>query len=189
MEKILFVNACVRPMSRTMVLARCVLDKLEGEVEELNLEFEQILPHSWERLQKRDSLLSSEQFDDPKFRYARQFRQADTIVIAAPYYDLSFPASLKCWIESICNVGLTFYYDDRNLPQTLCKGKRLIYVTTSGAEFIPDFGFGYIRRVFSEFFHIEDAVCFHAEKLDLPGTDVEACLVRAAEEIDVYFRK
>ena len=189
MEKILFVNACIRPMSRTMVLAKHALSKLEGDVEELNLEAERIQPHNWERLQKRDALLSSESFDDPMFRYARQFRDADTIVIAAPYYDLSFPASLKCWVESICNVGLTFYYDDQNQPQTLCKGKRLIYVTTSGAEFIPDFGFGYIRRVFSEFFHIEDAVCFHAEKLDLPGKDVEACLARAADKIDMYFAR
>lgn len=187
MEKILFVNACIRPMSRTMVLAKRVLDNLEGEVEELNLETEQIRPHNWERLQKRDALLSSEQFDDPMFRYARQFRDSDTIVIAAPYYDLSFPAPLKSWVESICNVGLTFYYDDQNQPQTLCKGKRLIYVTTSGAEFIPDFGFGYIRRVFSEFFHIEDAVCFHAEKLDLPGTDVQAALAETTGKMDVYF--
>lgn len=187
MEKILFVNACVRPMSRTMRLARRVLSKLDGEVEELNLEAEQIPPHNWPRLQKRDGYLSAGEFSDPMFRYARQFREANTIVIAAPYYDLSFPASLKCWVESVCNVGLTFYYDDQNQPQTLCKGKRLIYVTTSGAEFIPDFGFGYIRRVFSEFFHIEEAVCFHAEKLDLPDTNVEASLAMAEAEIDLYF--
>ena len=184
MEKILFVNACVRPMSRTMELARLVLSKLDGEVEELNLEAEQIKPHNWQRLQKRDALLASEQYDDPMFRYARQFREADTILIAAPYYDLSFPSSLKNWVESICNVGLTFYYDEHDMPQTLCKGKRLIYVTTAGAEYIPDFGFGYIRRVFSEFFHIEDAVCFHAEKLDLRGSDVSAIMEKAKAEID-----
>ena len=187
MEKILFVNACVRPMSRTMELTRHVLSKLDGEVEELNLEAEQIRPHDWQRLQKRDALLSAGDFSDPMFRYARQFREADTILIAAPYYDLSFPSSLKNWVESICNVGLTFYYDEHDTPQTLCKGKRLIYVTTSGAEFVPDFGFGYIRRVFSEFFHIEDALCFHAEKLDLRGADVNAILDRAKTEIDRAF--
>ena len=31
MEKILFVNACVRPESRTYVLAQHVLDKLDGD--------------------------------------------------------------------------------------------------------------------------------------------------------------
>lgn len=184
MEKILFVNACVRPMSRTLELARYVLNKLDGEVEELNLEAEQILPHSWERLRKRDALLSAGDYDHPMFRYARQFREADTIVIAAPYYDLSFPSSLKNWVESICNVGVTFYYDENEVAQTLCKGKKLYYVTTSGAEFIPDYGFGYIARVFSEFFRIEDAVCFHAEKLDQAGADVQAILRNARGEID-----
>lgn len=187
MEKILFVNACIRPMSRTMRLAGRVLYHLNGEVEELNLEAERIQPHTWPRLQNRDAFLSAGDHSDSMFRYARQFRDADTIVIAAPYYDLSFPASLKCWVESVCNVGLTFYYDDRNQPQTMCRARRLIYVTTSGAEFIPDFGFGYIRRVFSEFFHIEDTVCFHAEKLDLPDTDVEASLAMTEAEIDLYF--
>ena len=189
MEKILFVNACIRPMSRTLELARHVLDKLDGEVEELDLETEQLRPHTWERLQRREKLLSAGDFSDPMFRCACQFRQADTVVIAAPYYDLSFPSSLKNWIESICNVGLTFYYDENEMPQTLCKGKRLIYVTTSGAEFIPDFGYGYIRRVFSEFFGVGDSVCFYAEKLDLRGTDADALMAAAKEKIDTYFLK
>ncbi len=187
MEKILFVNACVRPMSRTLELAKYALSKLDGEVEELNLEAEQIRPHTWERLQQREVLLSSEQYADPMFRYARQFREAETIVIAAPYYDLSFPSSLKNWVESICNVGVTFYYDEHDMPQTLCRGKRLIYVTTAGAAFMPEFGFGYIRRVFSEFFHFEDAVCFFAEKLDLLGSDVSTIMEQAKAKIDRAF--
>ena len=42
MKKILFVNACVRPESRTMILARHLLSKLEGNVEELDLGAEDI---------------------------------------------------------------------------------------------------------------------------------------------------
>ena len=121
--------------------------------------------------------------DDPMFRYANQFRVADTILIAAPYYDLSFPSSLKNYVESICNVGVTFYYDEQEQPQTLCKAKRLIYITTSGSEFLPHFGFHYIKRVFSEFFHINEAHCFAAEKLDLRGADPEAILADTKAEI------
>ena len=187
MDKILFINACIRPESRTLILAKHLLSKLNGQVEEVNLEKEAIPALTTQSLKYRQDLLAAEQFDDPMLKYARQFREADMIVIAAPYYDLSFPSSLKNWVESICNVGLTFYYDEHDTPQTLCKGKRLIYVTTAGAEFVPDFGFGYIRRVFSEFFHIEDARCFHAEKLDLRGADVNAILDRAKAEIDRAF--
>ena len=42
MEKILFINACVRENSRTLELARCILDKLNGEMGEINLEQENL---------------------------------------------------------------------------------------------------------------------------------------------------
>lgn len=183
MEKILFINACVRPMSRTMELANTVLSRLGGEVEEVNLQSEMVQPHTWERLKKRDALLSAGDFSDPMFRYARQFKQADTIVIAAPYYDLSFPATLKNYLESICNVGLTFYYDENEIPQSLCQCRRMIYVTTCGAEYLPDFGYQYVRRLFSEFFKVSDSACFFAEKLDLRGADQEQIMADAKEMI------
>lgn len=189
MEKILFVNACVRPDSRTLELARYVLKKLPGDVEELNLEAEQIRPHTGQSLARRNGLLAAGDHSDSMFRYAHQFRQADTVLIAAPYYDLSFPSSVKNWVESICNVGLTFYYDENEVAQSLCRGKRLIYVTTSGAEFVPDFGYEYIRRVFSEFFRIDEAVCFHGEKLDLRGAEPDAILAGVREKIDMFFSK
>lgn len=184
MEKILFVNACIRPMSRTMELARRVLSHLEGTVEEVDLQAEAIGPHTWERLQRRDVLLSAEEYSNPMFRYAHQFREADTVVIAAPYYDLSFPSSLKNYLESICNVGLTFYYDENEQPQSLCAGKRLIYVSTSGAEFLPDFGYLYVKRLFEEFFHFADARCFYAEKLNLRDSDPEAIMAETLRQID-----
>ena len=49
MENILFVNACVRPESRTMQLAEYILDRLCGQVAEVNLEQEQIQPLNREK--------------------------------------------------------------------------------------------------------------------------------------------
>ena len=37
MEKILFINACIRPDSRTLELANCILENLSGTVEEVKL--------------------------------------------------------------------------------------------------------------------------------------------------------
>ena len=37
MDKILFINACVREESRTLALAKEVLSRLEGNIEEVNL--------------------------------------------------------------------------------------------------------------------------------------------------------
>ena len=95
MKKILFVNACVRPESRTMILARHLLSKLEGNVEELDLGAEDIKNLDLERLQERDRLAGAGDFSDDMFKYARQFRDADVMVMAAPYWDLSFPAMVK----------------------------------------------------------------------------------------------
>ncbi len=188
MDTILFINACVRPQSRTMVLAREVLRHLEGTVQELRLEEENMEPHTSQSLIQRDRFLAGGDFDHPMFRYARQFREADVVVIAAPYYDLSFPASLKLYLEKICNVGLTFYYDDQEQPRSLCRAKRMIYVSTSGAEFLPDFGYGYVKRLFREFFHIQDSQCFYAEKLDLLHSDPEAIVGQAIETIRTTMR-
>ena len=86
MENILFVNACVRPESRTMQLAEYILDRLCGQVAEVNLEQEQIQPLNRERLEERDAVLAAGQDDAEILRYANQFKNADTIVIAAPVY-------------------------------------------------------------------------------------------------------
>ena len=56
MKKILFVNACVRPCSRTCLLAQEVLKKLNGQIEEVHLGHEQLSPLDLELLEKRTSL-------------------------------------------------------------------------------------------------------------------------------------
>ena len=42
MDKVLFINACIRPESRTLTLAKHLLSKLPGTLEEVNLESETI---------------------------------------------------------------------------------------------------------------------------------------------------
>ena len=122
--KILFINACVRENSRTLLLARHLLNKLSGDVTEVNLERENIQALNAESLNYRESRLHAGESDDPIFRYARQFADADTIVIAAPFWDLSFPSSLKNYIEAITVSGITFTYVD-NIPKGLCRAKKL----------------------------------------------------------------
>ena len=183
MEKILFINACIRPESRTLELAKYLLSFLEGEVEEVNLEKENIQPLNTQRLKLRQDLLAKEAFDDPMLRYGCQFKQADTIVIAAPFYDFSFPSALKVYFEAIANVGLTFYYDENEEPQTLCRAKRVYYVSTCGSEFVPAFGFEYVKTMFENFYHIHEANCFYADKLDLLNSDPDRIMNKAKEAI------
>ena len=180
----LFSNACVRPESRTVILAREVLKYLDDTVEELKLEEESILPFDHERLQLKNELLMKGDTNHPLFRYARQFAAAETIVIAAPYWDLSFPALLKNYIESIGVVGLTFAYDEEEKPYGMCNAKKLIYVTTAGGPIVSEYyGFGYIREVGRLFFQIPSIECFFAEGLDLKDANVDEIMDKAIEEI------
>ncbi len=116
-NKVLFINACVRPESRTCRLAREVLKRLSGELEELRLYEEPIEPLDQETLEKRTELVARGDYRDPLFRYAKQFAQAADIMVAAPYWDLSFPAILKVYLEQICVTGLTFQYTPEGILQ------------------------------------------------------------------------
>ena len=94
---ILYINSCPRAGSRTDRLARKLLAKL-GDYEEINLEKEHLMPMTKERLAYRTKLIARKDYSDPVFDYAKQFSEADIIVIAAPFWDLSFPAELKVYI-------------------------------------------------------------------------------------------
>ena len=106
----LFINACVREQSRTLVLAKSVMKDMQDEIIEVNLNLEDLEPLDGEQLAKRDRLIREGKWDDPMFRYATQFVSADEIVIAAPFWDLSFPAKLKIYFEQITVSGITFKY-------------------------------------------------------------------------------
>lgn len=60
-----------------------------------------------------------------------ELKSADTIVIGAPIYNFSVPATLKAWIDLVARVGVTFSYSAAG-PEGLLKGKRAIVVITSG---------------------------------------------------------
>lgn len=182
---ILFVNACVRKDSRTRKLADYLLDRMDGPVEEIRLE-RACFPSTDETfLAKRDRFVRERVFSDPIFAYAKQFACADEIVIAAPYWDLSFPASLKQYIEQINVVGLTFRYTPDGVPEGLCNARRLFYVSTAGGAFVPkEYGFGYIRALAETFYGIPDVRLIEAAGLDVEGTDTEAVLRDAFRRID-----
>ena len=182
---VLFVNACSRAGSRTLRLAKHVLERLGKDYETVDLDRERIQPLFSERLDEREALLAAGMTQDPFFRYARQFAQADEIVVAAPYWDLSFASMLKNYIEAINVIGITFSYSELGVPGGLCRAKRLIYVTTSGGNIVSDeLGFGYIKTLCNVFYGINDLLYFKAEGLDIAGADIEAILKAAEAEID-----
>ena len=68
MEQILFINACPREGSRTLELARYLLDKTDGSVEELTIFEENLLPLNGKTLALRDKMTANQNFDHPIFK-------------------------------------------------------------------------------------------------------------------------
>lgn len=181
---ILFINACVREASRTKRLADCVLSKWDEPVTEVRLDEIEFEKTDEAYLARRDRLLAEENYEDPMFALARQFASADRIVIAAPYWDLSFPAALKQYLEQINVTGITFFYTPEGYPQSLCRAKELVYVMTAGGVYVPEeFGFGYVKALAQNFYGIEDVRLVRAAGLDIDGADPEQILRAAMDEV------
>lgn len=182
-EPILFINACVRKNSRTKRLADKLLVKLDKPYTELKLSDIEFPKVDEEFLDTRDKLISEGHFDVPMFKLASQFAQAETIVIAAPFWDLSFPSVLKQYFEQINVVGITFKYSEDGVPLGLCKANRLFFVTTAGGNHVPEeYGFGYIKALSQGFYNIADVRMIRAVGLDILGADSEAIL-KAKEDV------
>jgi FMN-dependent NADH-azoreductase len=153
---ILFINACVRKASRTRQLAEQLLTRLQRPYAEIRLHEMTFPVVNEDFLAQRDRLIAAGEFQSPVFDLARQFAEAETIVIAAPYWDLSFPAALKQYLEQINVVGITFRYTQEGVPVGLCRAGRLFFVTTAGGNYVPEeFGFGYIRALARNYYGID----------------------------------
>ena len=179
----LYINCCVREESRTDRLARAVLQKLGGNFTELSLYEENLKPLDRETLNKRTALIELGDYSDPMFDYAKQFASADTIVIAAPYWDLSFPATLKNYIENIYVTGIVSAYNESGMPIGLCNAKDLYYVTTAGGPYDPTYSYGYIESLAKNFFGIPATHLVKAEMLDIIGNNADQILNREINSI------
>ena len=189
MKSILFVDACIRSESRTRELAKAYLEERRKEYETVRLSGLELRPLDEEALNRRDALLSEGELDDPSFALAHQFASAEEIVIAAPFYDCSFPSILKVYFENISITGICFEYQGER-PVGLCKAKRLVYVYTSGGPlFSSDQALPYIQSLCGGLFGIPEIVSVKAEGLDIDGVDAKQILKDASEKAKAFARK
>ena len=195
MKKLLFIDACVnRGISRTEQLAQALLKEMnqngEYEIETLNLEDEDLKLFTGKESALRESLTRAGNFEGPLFTYAKQFAAADRIVVAAPYWDFSFPARLTCYLEQMCVTGLTFTFSSKGIPGGLCHADSLHYVTTSGGSIGElNLGYEYLEKLCKVYYGINETVCYTAEGLDIEGNSVEEIMKEAEEKAVQKYRK
>lgn len=187
MKQALYIDCCIRGAeSRTARLADAFLSALPGDyqVSRLDLTAEGLQPFSGAFFQQREALLQAGDLAHPRFRYAHQIAQADLVVMAAPFWDLSFPALLKIYIENVSVEGITFRSTDQGL-QGLCRGTDLVFLTTRGGLYAPgdplEQGMPYLNGI-QKFFGFGRFTGIAADGLDIQGYDGEASLRRACDE-------
>ena len=174
MEKLLIVDACVRgTMSRTSKLANRFIDLYcdanpDMLVEAVNLCALRLEPQYPEVLAQRDALCQMGKLGHPMFDLAHQFADADRIIIAAPFWDLDYPAILKIYLERISMADITFGYDEIGNPKGLCKAKKLLLITTRGwavGGTEMECATAHLKAL-CKMYGIEEFLCLDAEGLD-----------------------
>ncbi len=185
MKKLLFVNACPRGNeSRTLQLAHAFLqeaDARQWEIITQDLNTMGLRSVDAATLAVKEPLCDARDWNHPLFRHTLEFQQADMVVIAAPYWDLSFPSILKVWVENMYARNLTFHYEDDQCIG-MCRGTEAVYITTSGSPIREnDWGTGYIKAVLHEL-GIQSFTAIKAEGLDLVGNDAQQIMKDAQLE-------
>lgn len=191
MKKLLYINAAInQENSRTCRLAQAYLEKRRSEEKDIEIqtltlaEEKNLQPLLWMQLQNRQESIDQKDFSTPYFRFARDFARADEVVIACPYWDMSFPAVFKVYLEHLCINGLTFHYDETGIPRGLTNVKSAVYITTAGGYIgNNNCGFDYVQKLFANLFGIADIRFYSAEGLDIQGNDPEKILSSAIEKI------
>ena len=180
---VLFVNACLRnEESRTLGLCREYIEVIDS-VQEVNMDKMRLEPFYAESVAYRAQLEAAGVFDDPVFDLAKQFAEADEIVVGAQYWDRSFPAALKVYLEHVSVCDITFHYTDDARCEGLCRARHLTYLTTCGGSVAgANLGYEYLCGI-ARMFGIPEVRFAVAENLDVRGIDVEAQLAEAREKV------
>jgi len=110
-----------------------------------------------------------------------ELRSADYLIVAAPIYNFSIPATLKAWIDLICRSGLTFRFTE-NGPVGLLKDRKTYLIAVSAGTLVGsdiDFMTSYMKHIFN-FIGIKDVELIVADG----RADREVKLVAAQNQIE-----
>lgn len=120
-----------------------------------------------------------------------QFLEADVYVVSAPMWNFSIPYVLKYYIDAIVQPGYTFRYDEQGRAIGLVQGKKMICITSRGADYSPgspyhqfDYQEPYLRAIFG-FIGITDMEFVNAQPMDITPELREQALAAATDHAQV----
>ena len=129
MKKLIFIDACMRAGSRTRRIATPIIAELgkRYSVETVDLT-RNIYPvaDNYTLEDRNQGVVPAEDVD-----LAKRIAAAVRIVIAAPFWEMSFPSALKVFFENMSLLGITFDSDEKEC-YGLCKAEKVMYITSRG---------------------------------------------------------
>lgn len=129
MRKIFYVDACLRTGSNTKKIADAIIAKLAEryEIETVRLSENTFPVVNNDILNDRANGIVPEEYVE----MAKKLADADRLVIAAPFWDMSFPSALKVFLENMSLFNVTFGSNEKEC-YGLCKAEKVLYITTRG---------------------------------------------------------
>lgn len=183
MKKLIYINACIRPESRTKRIADSIIASLENmyEIASIDLNNYQFTAVDKKVIDDRNNGIVPEEH----VALARHIANAERIVIAAPFWDMSFPAALKVFLENMSLFGITFDTNDKEC-YGLCKAQKVMYITTRGMNISTgdplEQATPYIRAI-SHLWGLGELTVISAQNLDYSTPDeIEIKINKAIEE-------
>ncbi len=130
MKKLLYIDACIRDgESRTKRIAQPIVDALKEkyEVEALVINELDLSIVKKDLIAQRNSGI----IDSSVMSWAESVRDADRIVISAPFWDMSIPAALKNFFE-LCSIFDVTFKSDNKTCYGNCTAEKMLFITTRG---------------------------------------------------------
>ncbi len=131
MGKIFYVDACLRTGSNTKKIADAIIAKLS---ERYDIETVRLSEYAFPVV---DNDILNDRANgivpDECVEMARSLAAADRLVIAAPFWDMSFPSALKVFFENMSLFNVTFGSNEKEC-YGLCKAEKVLYITTRGMD-------------------------------------------------------
>lgn len=131
MDRLIFIDCTMREESRTRKIAMPLVEELgkRYDIETIRLDGAGFPAVGSKILHDRDNGIVPEEYAE----MSRRIAAADRLVIAAPFWDMSFPSALKVFFENMSLFHITFDSDDRQC-YGLCRCSRVLYITTRGMD-------------------------------------------------------
>lgn len=171
MEKVVIIDSCMREESRTRRILEAAREELSTryDIETIDVNAVGLLPVTPEMLRERTAGIVPE----ATMTLARKIAEADRLVVAAPFWDMSFPSVLKAFFENMSLYGVTFA-DNGSTCTGLCKCKKVMYITTRGMNIgtgsLQEQGSPYLRAL-STLWGLGDVITVAAHNLDYLSTE------------------